>query len=135
VSQAERDRLLAWAARRAQGRDSFIASDLAAYQEHHRLDEAQLAAWLDCATQALADLALCRRPSADAPSFRADVERIAVHVGVRAERLARLLRETGAIAALRTAPADPSAPAEHGFLMAARDRQDSHDGDEDQGSP
>jgi hypothetical protein len=135
VSQAERDRLLAWAARRAQGRDSFIASDLAAYQERHRLDEAQLAAWLDCATRALADLALCRRPRADAPSFRADVERIAVHVGVHAERLARLLRETGAIAAAWAGATEPLASAEHGFLMAARDRQDGQDGDEDQGSP
>jgi hypothetical protein len=132
VSQAERDRLLAWAAQRARGRDSFIASDLAAYQERHRLDEAQLAVWLGCATRALADLALCRRTQADAPSFRADVERIAGHVGVRSDRLARLLRETGAIAALRAAPADPSAPTEHGFLMAARDRQD---GDEDERSP
>jgi len=135
VSQAERDRLLAWAARRARGRDSFIASDLAAYQERHRLDEAQLAAWLGCATRALANLALCRRPRADAPSFRVDVERIAGYVGVRGDRLARLLRETGVIAALRAAPVDPSAPAEHGFLMAARDRQDGRDGDEDQGSP
>jgi hypothetical protein len=135
VSQIERDRLLAWAARRARSRDSFIASDLAAYQERHQFDEAQLADWLGGATRALADLALCRRPQADAPSFRADVERIADHVGVRGERLARLLRETGAIAALRAAPADPSGPAEHGFLMAARDRQDGPDGDEDQGSP
>jgi hypothetical protein len=135
VSQVERDRLLAWAARRARGRDSFIASDLAVYQERHRLDEAQLADWLGCATRALADLALCRRPQANASSFRADVERIADHVGVRAEQLARLLRETGAIAALRAAPADRSAHAEHGFLMAARDRQDGQNGNEDQGRP
>lgn len=132
MSQAERDRLLAWAARRARGRDSFIATDLAAYQERHRLDEGQLAVWLGCPTQALVDLALCRRPPGDASSFRTDVERIAGYVGVRGDRLAHLLRETDAIAALRAAPADTSAPAARGFLLAARDRQDS---DEDEGSP
>ena len=137
MSQAKREYLLAWAARRARGRESFIASDLAAYQERHQLDEARLADWLGGATWALTNLALCRRPQADASTFRADVERIAVHVGVRGERLARLLRETDAIAALRAAPADASAPTEHGFLMAARDRQEDQDGDDHdyRGSP
>lgn len=137
MSQVERDHLLAWAARRARGRESFIASDLAAYQERHRLDESQLADWLGGAMRALTNLALCRRPQADASTFRADVERIALHVGVRGERLARLLRETEAIAALRAAPVDASAPSEHGFLMAARDRQEDRDadGDEYRGSP
>ncbi len=123
MSQAERDRLLAWAARRARGRPAFLASDLAAYQGLHQLDEAQLAAWLGCTARSLADLALCRRPAADAPTFRADVEQIAAHVGVHAERLARLLRETGTVVALRTAPTRP--PTELGLLLAARDRQDA----------
>lgn len=137
MSQAERDRLLAWAARRARGHDAFIASDLQVYQERHRLDDAGLAAWLGCGMRVLADLALCRRPRADAPSFRTDVDRIADHIGVRGDRLARLLRETDAIAALRAAQADRSAAAERGFLMAARDRQDGRntDSDEDGGSP
>jgi hypothetical protein len=127
MSQAERDYLLAWAARRARSRGSFIASDLAAFQERHGLSEAKLANWLGGTMQALTNLALCRRPQADAASFRTDVERIAIHVGVHGEPLARLLRETDAIAALRSAPADASAPSEHGSLMAARDRQDGHD--------
>jgi hypothetical protein len=127
MSQVERDRLLAWAARRARSRDSYVASDLAAFQERHGLSEAQLANWLGGTIQALTNLALCRRPQADAPSFRTDVERIALHVGVQGEALARLLRETDTIAALRSAPADASAPTDHGSLMAARDRQDGHD--------
>ena len=127
MSQAERDHLLAWAARRARSWDSYVASDLAAFQERHGLSEAQLANWLGGTTRALTNLALCRRPQAGGPSFRTDVERIALHVGVQGEALARLLRETDAIAALRSAPADASAPSDHGSLMDARDRQDGHD--------
>jgi hypothetical protein len=127
MSQAERDHLLAWAARRARSWDSYVAGDLAAFQERHGLSESQLAGWLGGTTRALTNLALCRRPQADAPSFRTDVERIALHVGVSSEALARLLRETDAIAALRSAPADASAPSEHGSLMAARDRRDGND--------
>jgi hypothetical protein len=120
VSQAEQDRLLAWAARRARGRDTFIASDLFAYQERHRLDDAELAAWLRCSTRVLTDLALCRRPPADAPSFRQDVDQIANYVGVRSDRLALLLRETDAIAALRAAQTDQSARADRKLSSPVR---------------
>lgn len=124
---AERDRLLAWAARRAREREAFMASALASYQGLHRLDDAGLAAWLGLPESALADLALCLRPAASSPSFRADVERIAVHVGASGQRLAKLLREADTVTALRAAPAgDPEADA--GILKAARDR---HDGDGD----
>jgi hypothetical protein len=121
---AEQDRLLAWAARRARGREAFVASALASYQELHQLDDAALAAWLGLPEPALADLALCLRPAADAPSFRADVERIAAHVGASRQRLAKLLREADAVTALRAAPAPGGRQAGQGILKAARDRRD-----------
>jgi len=130
--QAERDRLLAWAARRARERESLMASALASYQRLHQLDDAGLAAWLGCSVPALADLALCLRPAGEAMSFRPDVERIAAHTGASSGRLARLLRETDTVTALRAAPGEPQA--DQGVLKAARDRRDDDGSDNNGGN-
>ena len=117
------DELLRHAARRARGRPFFLASALADYQAWHGLDDRALSAHLGCRSDVLPKLALCRRPSGEGADFRAAVERVAAYAGVDALRLAQLLREADAWAALHSAPsvADPEAP---GFLLAARDRRE-----------
>jgi hypothetical protein len=123
VPEAEQDRvLLARASRRAASRPFFLASALAGFQALRELTDEQLATFLGCAPEALAELGLCRRPDPAAPTFRADVERVAAHVGAASPQLVRLLREVDSVAALRRAPL---APVDRGALLAARDRLDA----------
>src|SRR5215467_4409917 len=100
-----RDRYLRVAAERAAGRPFFIAKALAEFRTLYRFSENDLAAWLGCARGRLPDLALCRRPAARGPEFRADVHKISRYIGIRPERLAQLLREVDAIDAFRRSDA------------------------------
>lgn len=109
------------AAQRAAAHRFFVASDLAAWQELHHMGEEALAEFLDCPPDQLPRLALCRRPDPAGRDFRSEVERIAAHVGARAERLARLMREVEAARALRQADR-PETQNGRGMLLAARDR-------------
>jgi hypothetical protein len=123
VPEDEHDRaLLARAGLRAAGRPFFLASALAGFQAVRHMTDDQLATFLGCAPEALAELGLCRRPDPAESTFRADVERVAAHVGAASQQLARLLREVDSVAALRRAP---SAPIDRGALLAARDRLDA----------
>lgn len=122
MAEAERDRvLLARASLRAVDRPFFLAGALAGFRALRGMTDEQLATFLGCAPGILSELALCRRPDPAASTFRADVERVAAHVGAASEQLARLLREVDSVAALRRAPA---ATADRGTLLAARDRLD-----------
>jgi hypothetical protein len=130
VADAERDRaLLARASLQAAGRPFFLASALAGFQALRGITEEQLATFLGCAPAALAELGLCRRPDPAGSTFRADVERVAAHVGAASEQLVRLLREVDSVAALRRAP---SAPVDRGAMLAARDRLDAAAGKHEQ---
>lgn len=114
---ADRDRLLARAARQAES-DAydafFVGSALAEYRRLRSFDAATLAAYLDCDEAALSRLALCRRPEGEDPMFRDEVTRIADYTGCNAARLASLLR--AATTAGRVRAASPAS------LLAARDR-------------
>lgn len=98
------------------GADSFfLASALVDYQRAYDLDDHALAARLGCSADGLPRLGLCRRPDPQSSSFGPDVRQIASYAGVQPLRLAQLLREVDASAAL-----------EHGGesltrLLAARD--------------
>ncbi|MBI4497317.1 MAG: hypothetical protein HY689_05405 [Chloroflexi bacterium] len=110
------------AAQRAAARPFFVARDLAAYMELHQVGEEALADLLGCSPEQLPRLALCRRPDPAGADFRSEVERIAQHVGARAERLAQLLREVDVVRTLRRAGPQQDRCDDRGMLLAARDR-------------
>lgn len=132
-----------WTARRAEQRSSFVATDLAAYRSIHETSEEELARFLACPAEALADLALCRRPDPSKPNFKTEVQRIASFVGCDDARLAILLREVDAINVFRSAAENSEGAADAGLLAAARDARseefepsrDAEDVDEDDEDP
>lgn len=109
-----------WLGRRASSDAFFMGSALAEYQAIHSIDDRRLANILRCSTQALARLALCRRPDDQATRFREEVQRIATFASCNADRLAQLLREVAVVASFREGPGEC---ASQGLLMAARDRR------------
>lgn len=101
----------------AQKHRHFLAYLLGIYQKHHELNDEQLALFLECSTDSLPSIALCRRPHSSFPLFRQDIERIAHEFHVNPTRLAQLVRNAEAHAnLLNTEP-------EAAFLFAARDRE------------
>jgi hypothetical protein len=68
----------------------LLASVLARYQQEHHIDDAQLSHRLDCTPDSLIHLKLCEVPRPD--HFQEDIERIANHVHVKADELAKILR-------------------------------------------
>lgn len=117
--------IVVYAAGRASDDTFFLGHDLREYRELAELDEEGLAKFLDCSRGALVSLALCRRPDPNGPSFRANVEQIALHCRTSAQQLAKLVREVEAVRAMRTVPELQSQlpRARSAFLMAARDRK------------
>lgn len=111
-----------WFARRASTDAFFLGRALAEHQAMHGIDDRKLAKMLQCTVQALARLALCRRPDDQAAKFREEVQRIATFASCNAERLVQLLREVAAVASLREEGSEASS---QGLLMAARDRRSS----------
>ena len=119
---AEHD-ILRWAAKRTAGVPQLLGYELSEYRTFSDATEDDLAAALGCSRDALVCLALCRRPDSNAPSFRVDVEQIALHCGVNAQKLAALLREVESLRAIRQAPIPPHLAAAQPGLLAARDRK------------
>jgi len=93
--------ILRWAAKRAADEDFLLGYDLREYRELHGATEDDVASVLDCSSDALICLSLCRRPDLSAHSFRADVEQIAAHCRVNAQKLAALLREVDSLRTFR----------------------------------
>lgn len=113
-----------WAAKRAADEPQLLGYELREYRTFTRATEDDVATVLGCSRDALICLALCRRPDPSAPSFRPDVEQIALHCGVNPQRLAALLREVDSLRAIRQAPIQPHlADAQPALLAAARDRK------------
>lgn len=115
--------LLQRAAERASRQPFYLASSLLAYARAERLDDAGLADRLGCDLASLPALLLCRRPTGEAPVFRADVEAIAERFGLNPARLVRLLRHADTLVAVAETPASQTG----GLLAAARDREDGGD--------
>jgi hypothetical protein len=119
----------------AASRPSLMSSLMQRYREQEGMDDQQLAAFLECEAEALPRLALCRRPR-PAPDFRGDIETIAAHTGANPNRLARLVRASESLEALRQG--QEAAPSSNSMLMAARDYDGPTDGEdvgEDVGPP
>jgi len=116
--------ILQWAAKRAADEPFLLGYDLREYREIHETSDRDLASLLDCSTEALVCLSLCRRPNPTAQSFRVEVEQIALHCGVNAQKLAALLREVDSLRTIQQMPLPhPVAFAQSGVLAAARDRK------------
>lgn len=120
-------RLLARAARRAEADPFFFARTLATYRRDNGLDDAGLAAALNCTPAQVISLALCRAPDAASPRFRAEVKQMAAESGVDMVTIVRVVRSVHAHAALRSVAEEAST------YLAARDHdepeQDEEDGD------
>jgi hypothetical protein len=99
----------------------FLAAPLARYAARYSLDDAALAARLGGSPETLTDLRLCRNPHPEPPRFGQDIERIATHFGVDAERLAEVVRDGQALWHLFQMDAEGAAAP--GFLMAAREEE------------
>jgi hypothetical protein len=110
------------AAQRATQHPFFLARPLLAYQAAHNLNDRALAAFLGCAPDDLPRLALCRRPRAAPPEFRADLAHLAARFHIRTEQLANLLREVDALQSIRRQSAQTQGAQR--MLRAARDRDD-----------
>jgi hypothetical protein len=109
-----------WAAKRSVEHPELLGSHLDQYKKLHSMDNGELASYLECASDALIKVSLCRRPIGS--NFRADVELIAAHCEVNPLRLAQLVREVESIWAMRefrssSIRVDDSS----GMLAAARD--------------
>ncbi len=118
-------------AERLAGAADFLACALAEYARSERLEDAALAAKLDCSVETLMHLRLCRMPRGQAPLFWQDVERIAVRFSVNADVLAEITRRGQGLMNLRQI--ESGQRQEPGFLLAARD--DARAGKPPEGAP
>jgi hypothetical protein len=110
----------------AASRPSLMSSLMQLYREREGMDDEQLAAFLECDTEALPRLALCRRPR-QAPDFRGDIQAIAAHTNASPISLAKLVRAAESMEALGQARG--AGPAS--MLMAARDHDEAGDAESD----
>ena len=104
----------------------FLANVLSAYARAERLDVAGLAAALGCAAEDLPKIQLCRAPRGDAEGFREDVDCVSRRFQLDPARLAAVVKRGRVVARMQ---ASHEAADEPGYLMAARDREDSPGGD------
>ena len=119
-------------ARRFQNDPQFMASALAAYQTHEGLGAEDLAQTLGIWPEMLTRLALCRRPSADAPQFAEQVRAIADYTMTDEAQLANILRQVDGLEKLARRPASLDVSGAEvktvapltGLLTAARDHEE-----------
>jgi hypothetical protein len=102
----------------------FVGWALGSYATDHDLADDQVLLWLECQPDRRDRLALCRVPDPEGTAFASNVRRIAQFVDCNADRLVQLLREVGALGALREGN---TSAAGGDLLMAARDRKDVKD--------
>jgi hypothetical protein len=109
----------------------FLGHALAEFESLRRFDDKELVAWLGCASDSLSSLSLCRMPTSTEKSFLKDVRAIAEFASCNPDRLAQLLREVGAVSAIR----EGSRHNRDAFLMAARDGEKTVKQPGDTGKP
>lgn len=119
------------AAQRAATDPFFLGHLLSHLTESDRVSCEVLAGRLRCSPSQLQRLWMCRRPAETGTAFRQEVERIAAFVGCDAVALGQTIREAGAVAALKSAPAHTS----RSVLLAARDRPPSDTPETPAGGP
>jgi hypothetical protein len=123
VEKPTSERLLTRAFEKAAEIPLFIAGDLLLYGSLNGIPAREVSSFLNCTQTGFYRLGLCKKPDPLSPSFRSQVEKIALYAGADAQRLGCLLRETDSTRAMQAIhPSQVSAPAGAGFLMAARDK-------------
>jgi len=125
VEKQTDERLLARAFKKAAELSLFVAADLRLYASLNGIPNEKLSSFLKCTTIELYKLGLCRRPDPLSPSFRSQVDKIASYSGVNGQRLAQVLRETDTAKTMWTFGNAPLGARSAGYLMAARDKEDS----------
>lgn len=116
-------RVLRVAAERAGNDPFFMGFELRAYKEIFGLDDKELASFLQCTSESLARLSLCRRPDMTSALFRDEIEQIAAYCSANAERLTELVRQAGSVRSFRGMPTHIPMPVPTGMMAAARDRR------------
>ena len=104
----------------------FLGWALTEYKGTHKLNDEQLAIWLECSLDSLTRLSICRFPNEENEAFRKEVKRIAEFAACNSDRLAHLTREAKAIACMQ----EGNVGSESGLLMAARGRKEDTDNSE-----
>ena len=93
----------------------FFACPLAAYALSEDLDDAALAARLECTRENLTMIRLCRAPEAD--RFSADIDEVATRFSADAHALGAAVRHGQSVERMRARQAEQTG----GMLLAARD--------------
>ena len=117
---ARRKLSLAPLIRRTQGDAFFVSRALARYRSIRNIGDAELRRLLNCTSDGMERLALCRLPDDRDAQFRDHVRQIASYVPCDASRLLELFREVAALDSLLQGGKDAEAT---GLLLAARDRR------------
>jgi hypothetical protein len=97
----------------------FVSRTLARYQSIRNIGDSELRRFLNCSSDGLERLALCRFPDDREAQFRDHVRQIASYVPCDASRLLELFREVAALDSLQGGDHGEAT----GLLLAARDRR------------
>jgi hypothetical protein len=129
MTHPRHERLLEYAAQRAESRPEYLGWILTRYIEQEHISEAELATRLGIISQDLLRLALCLRPRTE--HFAADLRQISTKFHIDATALAGIVRLVESIETL--AASNPGTlAAEAGLLMAARARKQPRQGQDDE---
>lgn len=93
------------------------------FRARQKMQESDLARFLNCEPDLLPKLGLCRRPDPDSPTFRSDITKIEQALGIQAGRLIQIIRETEALDVFDRGSLEPEESIGRGLLMAARDKR------------
>jgi hypothetical protein len=104
-------------AEKAKSNAYFLAATLQIFAQSREFDDAKLCEYLQCDSQTLLNLRLCRTPRLDAEGFQRDIEQICQRFGVHSKMLAKMVREVQAILPFR----ESQVASNPEFLLAARD--------------
>lgn len=110
------------AVQKAQNNSFFLANILNEFQQQNKFDNRALAEFLGCETQTLAQLALCRCPNFNQPTFASDIAHLANRFSLRSNHLANMIRQVVALRELRNHL--NATDGKQRMLMAARDRDE-----------
>lgn len=105
---------------RAENDSFFVSRVIKRYKALFSLDDSRLMELLNCTTEGLERLALCRFPDDRDDRYREHVRQIAAYVPCDVENLLKLFRE---VASLDSLHKDAEETITSGMLMAARDRK------------
>ncbi len=105
----------------------FLGWAVNEYKKANNFNDKMLENWLECSSDNIKKLLLCRLPDDKSDHFQEDVIKIAKYVSCNPDKLIVLIREVASVESLKMNSEELS----DGLLMAARDRKKIDDKDED----